>query len=179
MSSGHTSATGANAYFGQQIGSRTRSGFGRMSTAGLHPAGAGRPALEKIKWALSQHKTASKIFYKDWGKGQPIVFSHGWPLSADDWDGQMMFFLNKGFRVIAHDRRGHGRSGSRSPTATIWATTPTTLRRWSRTSRPDEQCHSRRPLHRRRRSCSLSRPARPRQCCKDHGDPVRGPAPDE
>jgi non-heme chloroperoxidase len=50
------------------------------------------------------------IFYKDWGSGQPIVFSHGWPLSADDWDAQMMFFLNHGFRVIAHDRRGHGRS---------------------------------------------------------------------
>ncbi len=51
-----------------------------------------------------------EIFYKDWGKGQPIVFSHGWPLSADDWDAQMMFFLNQGYRVIAHDRRGHGRS---------------------------------------------------------------------
>ncbi len=51
-----------------------------------------------------------EIFYKDWGSGQPIVFSHGWPLSADDWDAQMMFFLNKGYRVIAHDRRGHGRS---------------------------------------------------------------------
>jgi non-heme chloroperoxidase len=51
-----------------------------------------------------------EIFYKDWGTGQPIVFSHGWPLSADDWDTQMMFFLSHGFRVIAHDRRGHGRS---------------------------------------------------------------------
>src|ERR1700678_1058194 len=51
-----------------------------------------------------------QIFYKDWGAGQPIVFSHGWPLSADDWDAQMLFFLGKGFRVIAHDRRGHGRS---------------------------------------------------------------------
>ena len=50
------------------------------------------------------------IFYKDWGAGTPIVFSHGWPLSADDWDAQMMFFLNHGYRVIAHDRRGHGRS---------------------------------------------------------------------
>ena len=49
------------------------------------------------------------IYYKDWGKGQPIVFSHGWPLSADDWDTQMVFFFNNGFRVIAHDRRGHGR----------------------------------------------------------------------
>jgi non-heme chloroperoxidase len=53
-----------------------------------------------------------KIFYKDWGpkSAQPIVFSHGWPLSADDWDAQLMFFLSNGYRVIAHDRRGHGRS---------------------------------------------------------------------
>ena len=55
-------------------------------------------------------KDGVEIFYKDWGKGQPIVFSHGWPLSADDWDAQMLFFLDKGYRVIAHDRRGHGRS---------------------------------------------------------------------
>jgi len=52
----------------------------------------------------------TKIYYKDWGSGQPIVFSHGWPLSADDWDNQMMFFVQQGYRVIAHDRRGHGRS---------------------------------------------------------------------
>ena len=52
----------------------------------------------------------TEIFYKDWGKGQPIVFHHGWPLSADDWDAQMLYFLDKGFRVVAHDRRGHGRS---------------------------------------------------------------------
>jgi non-heme chloroperoxidase len=50
------------------------------------------------------------IFYKDWGQGQPIVFSHGWPLSADDWDTQMLFFQRRGYRVIAPDRRGHGRS---------------------------------------------------------------------
>ena len=55
-------------------------------------------------------KDGVEIFYKDWGQGQPIVFSHGWPLSADDWDAQMMFFLKNGFRVIAHDRRGNGRS---------------------------------------------------------------------
>lgn len=55
-------------------------------------------------------KDGTKIFFKDWGSGQPIVFHHGWPLTADDWDGQMQFFLLKGFRVIAHDRRGHGRS---------------------------------------------------------------------
>ena len=55
-------------------------------------------------------RDGTQIFYKDWGSGQPIVFHHGWPLSADDWDTQMMFFLEQGFRVIAHDRRGHGRS---------------------------------------------------------------------
>jgi non-heme chloroperoxidase len=55
-------------------------------------------------------KDGTKIFYKDWGTGQPIVFSHGWPLSGDDWDGQMLYFGNLGYRVIAHDRRGHGRS---------------------------------------------------------------------
>ncbi|WP_444813831.1 alpha/beta fold hydrolase [Variovorax arabinosiphilus] len=55
-------------------------------------------------------KDGTQIFYKDWGTGQPIVFSHGWPLTADDWDNQMLYFLGKGFRVIAADRRGHGRS---------------------------------------------------------------------
>jgi non-heme chloroperoxidase len=55
-------------------------------------------------------KDGATIFYKDWGSGQPIIFSHGWPLSADDWDGQMLFFGREGYRVIAHDRRGHGRS---------------------------------------------------------------------
>src|SRR6266496_381510 len=55
-------------------------------------------------------KDGTQIYFKDWGKGQPVVFSHGWPLSADDWDMQMLFFLNHGYRVIAHDRRGHGRS---------------------------------------------------------------------
>ena len=55
-------------------------------------------------------KDRTQIYYKDWGTGQPIVFSHGWPLTADDWDGQMLFFGQRGYRVIAHDRRGHGRS---------------------------------------------------------------------
>ena len=55
-------------------------------------------------------KDGTQIYYKDWGKGQPIVFHHGWPLSSDDWDAQMLFFLSQGYRVIAHDRRGHGRS---------------------------------------------------------------------
>src|SRR6516162_3487342 len=62
--------------------------------------------------AMNSVKTGDgvEIYYKDWGIGQPIVFSHGWPLSADDWDAQMLFFLGKGYRVIAVDRRGHGRS---------------------------------------------------------------------
>src|SRR5256712_11261801 len=57
-------------------------------------------------------KDGTEIYYKDWGSrdAQPIVFHHGWPLSADDWDTQMLFFLDRGYRVIAHDRRGHGRS---------------------------------------------------------------------
>jgi non-heme chloroperoxidase len=57
-----------------------------------------------------QLKDGTELFYKDWGKGQPLFFHHGWPLSADDWDAQMMYFLERGYRVIAHDRRGHGRS---------------------------------------------------------------------
>ncbi|MEG9433572.1 alpha/beta fold hydrolase [Terriglobus sp. ADX1] len=55
-------------------------------------------------------KDGTQIYFKDWGKGQPLFFHHGWPLSADEWDPQLMFFLECGYRVIAHDRRGHGRS---------------------------------------------------------------------
>ncbi|KLD75088.1 alpha/beta hydrolase [Xanthomonas hyacinthi] len=62
--------------------------------------------------AILTTQDGTRIFYKDWGprEAQPIMFHHGWPLSADDWDNQMLFFLDKGYRVIAHDRRGHGRS---------------------------------------------------------------------
>ena len=56
-------------------------------------------------------KDGTRIYFKDWGSGKPVVFSHGWPLSADAWDAQMLFLGQRGFRVIAHDRRGHGRSG--------------------------------------------------------------------
>ena len=65
---------------------------------------------EKRTMDMITTKDGVRIYYKDWGTGQPIVFSHGWPLSADDWDAQLLFFLNHGYRVIAHDRRGHGRS---------------------------------------------------------------------
>src|SRR5689334_4440003 len=56
----------------------------------------------------------AEIFYKDWGTGQPVVFSHGWPLSSEAWAGQMLFLAQNGYRVIAHDRRGHGRSSQTS-----------------------------------------------------------------
>jgi non-heme chloroperoxidase len=70
----------------------------------------GKSTTEKPKGDMVTTKDGIQIYYKDWGSGQPIVFSHGWPLSADDWDAQMLFFLGKGYRVIATDRRGHGRS---------------------------------------------------------------------
>jgi non-heme chloroperoxidase len=66
--------------------------------------------IDPMTEAFVKTKDGVDIFYKDWGKGQPVVFHHGWPLSADDWDTQMLFFVQKGYRVIAHDRRGHGRS---------------------------------------------------------------------
>ncbi|MBW8910147.1 MAG: alpha/beta hydrolase [Mesorhizobium sp.] len=66
--------------------------------------------MTKLGSSTITTKDGTEIFYKDWGTGQPIVFHHGWPLSSDDWDAQMLFFLSKGYRVIAHDRRGHGRS---------------------------------------------------------------------
>jgi len=81
------------------------------SAASTAPKGAatskGSPAMNYVTT-----RDGVQIFYKDWGpvNATPIVFSHGWPLSSDDWDAQMMFFLSKGYRVIAHDRRGHGRS---------------------------------------------------------------------
>jgi non-heme chloroperoxidase len=82
------------------------------STATAAPKHAAKPAMAMPRMADGFVTTADgvKIYYKDWGTGQPIVFSHGWPLSADDWDNQMMFFVQHGYRVIAHDRRGHGRS---------------------------------------------------------------------
>jgi non-heme chloroperoxidase len=74
----------------------------------------GEPRLKavEVRQAYLTTKDGTQIFYKDWGdkSAPPIVFHHGWPLSADDWDTQMLYFLRQGYRVIAHDRRGHGRS---------------------------------------------------------------------
>ena len=76
-------------------------------------------------------KDGTSIFYKDWGSGRPVVFSHGWPLSSDAWEDQMVFLAERGYRCIAHERRGHGRSGQ------PWSgndmdTTPATSARCSR-----------------------------------------------
>ena len=80
---------------------------GAMAQSTSHHASTQQGTL---KMTTFKTKDGTEIFYKDWGSGQPIVFHHGWPLSSDDWDAQMLFFVNQGFRVIAHDRRGHGRS---------------------------------------------------------------------
>jgi pimeloyl-ACP methyl ester carboxylesterase len=76
-------------------------------------------------------KDGTEIFYKDWGTGEPIFFHHGWPLSADDWDAQMMFFLGKGYRVIAHDRPATV-ARPRLPSVTTWTHTRMTLTRLSK-----------------------------------------------
>jgi non-heme chloroperoxidase len=78
----------------------------------MMPGAAATPtqAQERLSMGTITTKDGTKIFYKDWGMGQPILFSHGWPLSADAWDGQMLFFGQQGYRVVAHDRRSHGRS---------------------------------------------------------------------
>jgi non-heme chloroperoxidase len=79
---------------------------------GMSTLAASQPNTGENDMPTVTTKDAAQIFYKDWGpkNAQPIVFHHGWPLSSDDWDAQMLFFLSKGYRVIAHDRRGHGRS---------------------------------------------------------------------
>ncbi len=73
-------------------------------------AQSGKKEVGPLTTGTVRTKDGVEIFYKDWGSGTPIVFSHGWPLSSDDWDTQLMFFVQQGFRVVAHDRRGHGRS---------------------------------------------------------------------
>ena len=120
-------------------------------------------------------KDGVEIFYKDWGKGQPIVFSHGWPLSADDWDAQMLFFLNNGFRVIAHDRRGHGRS-SQVGDGHDMDHYADDLAAVDGASRSEER-RACRPFHRRRRGGALYRPPR-REPRGQGGDHQRGAAAD-
>ena len=105
-------------------------------------------------------KDGVEIFYKDWGpkSAQPIAFHHGWPLSSDDWDAQMLFFVSKGYRVVAHDRRGHGRSTQVSDGHDMdhYAADAAARGRSSRFA----QRHPYRPFHRRRRGCALRCPPR-------------------
>jgi non-heme chloroperoxidase len=102
------------------VGMAAAAGLPLVASAADQPASGAlarhSPSLKKGTHSMSTitTKDGTQIYYKDWGSGQPVVFSHGWPLSADDWDGQMLYFLQKGYRVIAHDRRGHGRSSQGS-----------------------------------------------------------------
>ena len=100
LSGGAYMAIGA----GLPLGAMTAAG-GRDNPHSQSMEGQGGETMSKITV-----KDGTQIYYKDWGSGQPIVFHHGWPLSADDWDAQMLYFVEKGYRVVAHDRRGHGRS---------------------------------------------------------------------
>ena len=70
--------------------------------------------ISTIRASTISTKDGTEIYYKDWGKGPVVTFSHGWPLSSDTWDGQMLFLVQNGFRAVAHDRRGHGRSSQAS-----------------------------------------------------------------
>jgi non-heme chloroperoxidase len=91
-------------------------GASPITASAVEDKQANSPAWEGIEKERNRMssittKDGTQIYYKDWGHGQPIVFSHGWPLTADEWDPQMLFFGQHSYRVIAHDRRGHGRSG--------------------------------------------------------------------
>src|SRR4051794_14275986 len=94
---------------GCALGTRAAGAHTRTRYAAVADASAQRPDEQRKRMPTITTTDGTEIFYKDWGSGQPIVFSHGWPLSADDWDTQMLFFLHNGYRVVAHDRRGHGR----------------------------------------------------------------------
>ncbi|MBY0114358.1 MAG: alpha/beta hydrolase [Phycisphaerales bacterium] len=110
--SNHGSLFGRRAALGAGVAAGAMLASGRGSQAAVAGRGDVEAAAEGATESSVVTKDGVRIFFKDWGpkNGQPIVFHHGWPLSGDDWDGQMLFFVQKGFRVVAHDRRGHGRS---------------------------------------------------------------------
>ena len=110
------SAIGRRDLLAAGMGAASIAGFPLAATAQQamtsHPATPSR--ADSMSYVTT--KDGVQIFYKDWGprNGQPIVFHHGWPLSSDDWDAQLLFFVSHGYRVVAHDRRGHGRSSQLS-----------------------------------------------------------------
>lgn len=99
--------TGVGAVVGMSFGLASAAAATTAKPAPRTASGSGGKTIGSSTFLT---KDGTEIYYKDWGTGEPIVFHHGWPLSADDWDSQMLFFLGQGYRVIAHDRRGHGRS---------------------------------------------------------------------
>ena len=103
-------------------------------------------------------KDGTQIYYKDWGQGPVVTFSHGWPLSSDAWDGQMLFLAQQGFRVVAHDRRGHGRSSQASSGNDMDGYADDLAAVIEALDLKDATLGG--PLHRRRRSGALHRPPR-------------------
>lgn len=99
---------------GMLAGAGLVAGAATLSGIGGPPAAAQPTVSGGTGEGFATAADGTRLYYKDWGRGQPIFFHHGWPLSADDWDGQMLYFLAQGYRVIAMDRRGHGRSGQAS-----------------------------------------------------------------
>lgn len=99
---------------GMLAGAGLVAGAATLSGIGAPPAAAQPTGSGGTGEGFATAADGTRLYYKDWGRGQPIFFHHGWPLSADDWDGQMLYFLAQGYRVIAMDRRGHGRSGQAS-----------------------------------------------------------------